>query len=194
MSLSDLASLGSFVSGLAVAVTLVFLLLQMRQAERNQRASMQLGLASRANDLLGPHGSPHFAQTMVKARTHPIDLSEVELMTASAWFSSVLLSWHSSFLHYRAGLLGTASMEAEDTNIRGALSVPLFRAMWQLTRSGYSKDFCDYVDKIIQEVPVFQSLELAPILKPLLEEILTKAVPQPTGEGALARMQDAFAP
>jgi hypothetical protein len=41
MSLSDLAALGSFVSGVAVMVTLIFLLLQMRQANRNQRALMQ---------------------------------------------------------------------------------------------------------------------------------------------------------
>ena len=48
MSLPDLASLGSFVSGIAVLGSLVFLYLQMRQigaqieqAERNQRAAIR---------------------------------------------------------------------------------------------------------------------------------------------------------
>src|SRR5690242_3923725 len=71
MSLSDLAALGSFVSGLAVAVTLILLLLQMRQSDRNQRASMQLGLATRANDLYARMSDPEFALFMTKARMRP---------------------------------------------------------------------------------------------------------------------------
>jgi len=43
MSLSDLASIGSFVSGVAVVVTLALLLIQTRQANRNQKALMQQG-------------------------------------------------------------------------------------------------------------------------------------------------------
>src|SRR5271166_5699196 len=52
MSLSDLASLGSFVSGVAVLVSLVYLARQVRQAERNQRALAQQMRATRTSDLL----------------------------------------------------------------------------------------------------------------------------------------------
>jgi len=48
MTLSDLAALGSFVSGVAILVSLVFLYFQLRQvyaqirlAERNQQATIQ---------------------------------------------------------------------------------------------------------------------------------------------------------
>jgi hypothetical protein len=41
VSLSDLASIGSFVSALAVVVTLAFLLIQTRQTNRNQQSLMQ---------------------------------------------------------------------------------------------------------------------------------------------------------
>jgi hypothetical protein len=40
MSLSDLASLGSFVSGIAVVLSFVFLAMQIRQSARNQRATI----------------------------------------------------------------------------------------------------------------------------------------------------------
>ncbi len=40
MTLSDLASIGSFVSALAVLVSLVYLALQMRQSARNQMATI----------------------------------------------------------------------------------------------------------------------------------------------------------
>ena len=37
MSLTDLASLGSFVSGVTVLISLIYLALQVRQAEKNDR-------------------------------------------------------------------------------------------------------------------------------------------------------------
>ena len=58
MSLSDLASLGSFVSGLAVLISLVLLFFQLRQlnqqvrqTERNQQASIRHGRITRGVDI-----------------------------------------------------------------------------------------------------------------------------------------------
>src|SRR5215469_1497977 len=58
MPLSDLASLGSFVSGVAVLISLVFLYFQVRQvtaqvrqAERNQQASIRHTRVSRSVQL-----------------------------------------------------------------------------------------------------------------------------------------------
>src|SRR5450432_96104 len=51
MSLSDLASLGSFVSGFAVLTSLVYLTLQVRQTERNQKSSIRHSRVSRIVEL-----------------------------------------------------------------------------------------------------------------------------------------------
>jgi flagellar biosynthesis/type III secretory pathway M-ring protein FliF/YscJ len=63
MSLSDLAALGSFISGVAVLASLVFLFFQMRQmteqvrqSERNQRALMQQGRSMRGMETNRPVG------------------------------------------------------------------------------------------------------------------------------------------
>ena len=42
MSLSDVAAIGSLVSGVAVLVSLVYLSLQVKQAERNQQHRSEL--------------------------------------------------------------------------------------------------------------------------------------------------------
>jgi hypothetical protein len=47
MSLSDLASLGSFVSGFAVLISLIYLSLQVRQTKRNQQIAIRHSRASR---------------------------------------------------------------------------------------------------------------------------------------------------
>ncbi len=51
MSLSVLASLGSFVSGFAVLISLIYLALQVRQTERNQQVSIRHSRATRIVEL-----------------------------------------------------------------------------------------------------------------------------------------------
>ena len=41
MTLSDLASLGSFISGFAVLISLIYVAVQIRQTERNQQTLLQ---------------------------------------------------------------------------------------------------------------------------------------------------------
>jgi hypothetical protein len=50
MSLSDLAALGSFISGIAVVISFVFLGLQIRQADKNQKEMLASDWASRATE------------------------------------------------------------------------------------------------------------------------------------------------
>ena len=50
MDVTDIASIGSLISGLAVLISLVYLSLQVRQAELNQRAVVNQGLIGRMVD------------------------------------------------------------------------------------------------------------------------------------------------
>jgi hypothetical protein len=52
MSLTDLASIGSLVSGVAVLFSLLFVGIQIRQSNRNQRSLMQQGRSVRNVELL----------------------------------------------------------------------------------------------------------------------------------------------
>ena len=58
MSLSDWASIGSLVSSIAVLISLIYLALQVRQAERNQQASIRQGRATRMVDIILAAGEP----------------------------------------------------------------------------------------------------------------------------------------
>ena len=68
MSLSDLAALGSFISGIAVIVTLVFLLVQTRQTLKNQRSLMQQGRTARIVDLIFRQTEPQLMDVMLRGR------------------------------------------------------------------------------------------------------------------------------
>src|SRR5262249_46462438 len=86
MSLSDLASLGSFVSGLAVLVSLVFLYFQVRQvtaqvrqAERNQQASIRHSHISRSVDIHLAQADPGLAEVWHHGAWNPDAVTQTEL-------------------------------------------------------------------------------------------------------------------
>src|SRR5215472_7715408 len=87
MSLSDLASLGSFVSGVAVLISLIFLYFQVRQAnqlvrqaEKNQQATIRLERTSRAVAISMGASEPSLADAAHKALTGAKDISSTQIM------------------------------------------------------------------------------------------------------------------
>lgn len=66
MSLSDLASIGTLVGGVAVLISLVYLSLQIRQTERNQRALINQGAMARDTVMVAMLPQPDFFAAWVK--------------------------------------------------------------------------------------------------------------------------------
>src|SRR5690242_20183129 len=129
MSLSDLASLGSFVSGLAVVVTLAFLLVQTRQSNRNQRALMQQGRAVSQVDLLLRNSEPQFARVNLRGRAGDLTLSDEEIQTFIYLSLANWRSFEDGFLQHRTGTLDTQSFQSDTAIIRWILAVPSQRAV-----------------------------------------------------------------
>jgi hypothetical protein len=85
MSLSDLASLGSFVSGVAVLASLVYFQLrqvnaQVRQTEKNQQALIRQARTDRVTSTnIGLARDKAFADTLIKVQTRADDVTYPEL-------------------------------------------------------------------------------------------------------------------
>jgi hypothetical protein len=96
MTLSDLASIGSFISGLAVLVPLVFLYFQLRQvgtqvqqAERNQQASIRQGRATRVVDMNLAATEPSLADAIAKGMAGTTGMTGTQLIQFSVYCRSI---------------------------------------------------------------------------------------------------------
>ena len=174
MSLSDLASLGSFVSGVAVAITLIFLLLQMRQSDRNQRAVIRMSRTTRANDLFALAITPDLNRVITKASLCE-ELSNVEVNCYMQYCAANLTNYEDSYFQYRAGVLDKAIWEGEEMMIKVFLSRPSFRVIWQILRITYSSEFRHYVDGLLGQVPAFQSGSIAAYYNPAVQQESARA-------------------
>lgn len=152
MSLSDFASIGSLVSGLAVLVSLVYLGLQVRQADKTLRASARQMRVAQSTQLLLGLIDPSIMPVFVKGMSGDNDMSLTELVQFSQIVRSILLGAEAYFQNHRDGLIDAKTFDTG--TIRPVASAPGFRIAWWSLRGGFAKDFQDFVDGIIRETPL----------------------------------------
>jgi hypothetical protein len=105
MSLSDLASLGSFVSGLAVLISLIYLAIQVQQAEQNQKAQIQQGRAARLVDLQLRLADSANAEIYVRGMNGEAFEAATDVQRFRGLILASLYSMEDTFLQHKAGLL-----------------------------------------------------------------------------------------
>jgi hypothetical protein len=170
LNLSDLAALGSFVSGLAVLVSLVFLYFQLRQigaqiaqAEKNQRALMSQGAIDRSvsmNCWLSDH-SP----LMVKASLAAETLTNEEVYALSGIVRNFLLNFQDYHLQHRMGLADEITYQNAVSSVRYFMAVPGLRAMYRMRRATYAPELVALVDGLVDTLPLEAPLPMAESLR-----------------------------
>ncbi len=160
MALSDLASIGSFVSAVAVLISLVYLSVQVRQSERNQRAIIQQGRATRQSDLLLRIADAGIVDANYKGRAGNADITQSELhQFLYSWLAS-LVGFEDAFLQHVHRLMNEDSFEGMVMIMQFFFSQPGNRAMWKLRRNVFSRGFVTFIDNLISKVEVAQPVDL----------------------------------
>jgi hypothetical protein len=159
MSLSDLASVGSFVSGAAVLASLVFLYFQVgqvnaqvRQTERNQRAMLQQGRAARSvGTSLQAAASPSLCNAAQRVLSGDRDLSRTEFFQYWNWATAVMGGVEDTYFQHRHGMHDDEAFESMVVQMRRQLGGQGFRAAWRVMRVARTADFRDFVDRLAEE-------------------------------------------
>jgi hypothetical protein len=161
MSLSDLASIGSLVSGIAVLVSLVYLSLQVKQAERNQQASIRSARASRIIDLFMGSSGPSIAEAVVKGMRGFGDLSEMQVFQFTSYASARFFNAEDSFYQHREGLLSDYNIDAVTNGLRTSFASPGMRAVYKRNRSMLGREFTEFADQLLAATQVVAGADLA---------------------------------
>jgi hypothetical protein len=163
MSLSDLASLGSFVSGFAVLTSLIYLALQVRQTERNQQISIRHSRVSRTVELHLALANPALADAWLHGSGSPQEITQTELSQFTHLCRAHFFHFEDSFYQREEGLLNDAAFETVVAGVRLLARSPGWRAAWRLGRPNFAGRFLDFMDGLVArsavEPPVDPSLE-----------------------------------
>ncbi|MBV9571021.1 MAG: hypothetical protein JO056_07265 [Alphaproteobacteria bacterium] len=161
MTLSNLAALGSFVSGIAVLISLVFLYFQLRQinrqikqAERNQRAFIRQARSTRTVDIVLSLTDASLSEAMGKGRHCAVDISDIALRQFAAYWRASFYSWEEGFYQHRDSLLDDAGFNALATNVKYNLGNIGVRTQWRLQRQSFGREFVTWIDDLTVTTPI----------------------------------------
>lgn len=152
MSLSDLAAIGSFVSGIAVVVSFVFLALQIRQSNRNQKSLMQQGRTSRTVEILLHAADPFMSETLLLANENVAAVDPKRIWAVYGLVAAVFWTYEDSYLQFKRGMLDEESWLSDAATIKRLLANPAYRVVWKMARDGISGGYRDYVDSVMRDV------------------------------------------
>lgn len=153
MSLSDLAAIGSFASGIAVFFSFFFLAFQLRQANRNQKSLIQQARTSRNVDILLELADPVMSETIAQATVDYSALTDAKIWSFYGFAAAVFWSYEDSFLQFEARTLDSRSWESDIATLRRLIASPPYRAVWKMAREGMRGNYREFVDSLMREIP-----------------------------------------
>jgi hypothetical protein len=148
MSLSDLAAIGSLVSGIAVVISLVYLSFQIRQTTKNQRGTMHQMRASLSTDVMLRIAESGLAHSFRAGLTAAPEISEAEFWQFFYAASAILRTTENAFTQHRDGLISDAHFASAKASARTFLMNPGYRALWQVTRVNREPGFREFMDEL----------------------------------------------
>ena len=149
MSLSDLASLGSLVSGVAVLGSLIYLALQLRQTDRNQQALIRHSRSSRTVDLMLARLDPGVANAWRRGLQEPDEISQTELLQFLSLCRAHFHNLEDAFYQHEEGLLNEAAFATALAGAHGMARYPGLRAAWEGIRRNHAGPFADFMAGVV---------------------------------------------
>jgi hypothetical protein len=160
MSLEQVFYLSQSIASIAVVGSLIYLGLQVRGADRSQRAIMQQGRADRSSNASLTIANSELAPTWQKGMDGDPPLTRDE---ATQWLllcRSMFLSGEDSFLQHKAGALDEHAFDSYCAGVRSYMSRPGFRAAWRLLGSQFGQEFRAFVDAQITATPIAFAVDI----------------------------------
>jgi len=166
MTLSDLASIGSLVSGVAVLVSLVYLALQVRQAEKNQRAVLNQGYITRVTEYLRWYAESPLNELRARVVQGDTAFTAEELQHMHMALRVTLLSAQDAYLQHKAGLVDDMTLDNSMRNIRnGWLNQPVYRVLCRQQLPNIAPEFAGVLEKVLSETPLTTPRDLVAIFQ-----------------------------
>jgi hypothetical protein len=177
MTLEQTSYLSQTIAAAAVVVSLVYLAIQVRQAERNQRALMHQARTERGMVLAASMETPHFANIWVKVTSDDPDLTPVDVSILTSFLRRWALNLLDAHAQHAMSLLSDEALERTCAAARWGFAHPIARAVWIATvRATFTaKDAAAFEALAIEGVALLTGTDDIARTRAARETLLTQA-------------------
>ncbi len=151
MTLTDLASIGSFASGVAVLLSLIYVSVQIRQARRHQQAAIRLGRADRIVEMCFAAGETSAAEAVEKGHAGVADITETQLAQYHWICRGFFYHCEEEFFQHKEGLANEAYFASFLAGTRKMFCLPGLRVQWRQQRESFVPEFVVFMDNLMAQ-------------------------------------------
>jgi hypothetical protein len=158
MSFSDLAALGSLISGMAVLVSLVLLYYQLRQlaaqvrqADKYQQTLVKQARTSRVMEVNARLADADFAAVYLRIMANAEDLTLADWSRFTAHARAIFQNGEDTFSQHRRALLHPDDYEGFVLALHWTFRSPALRVAWRMHRGSFTAAYVAFVDQIVAE-------------------------------------------
>ena len=153
MTLSDLASVGSCISAVAVVVSLLYLASQVRQARRHQQAAIRAERATRLAMMNVSAEEPSIAEAIMKGLRGADDLTATQYAQFTHFCRASFYNAEDTYFQHADGLISDQAFASFVASVKGwAARAPGIRACWRQFRNLFVSEFAEWMDRTLAEV------------------------------------------
>jgi hypothetical protein len=194
MTLEQIFYLSQSIASVAVIGTLIYLGVQIRDTERNQRAIMQQGRADRVTQTtLALASSPQLTALWSRLFAPNPEFTPDELSHIMLIWRVAFISGEDSFLQHRSGALDDAAFNSFTSGVRLFMQSPGMRAGWRLSAAQYGAEYRAWMEAMVSEAvraaPVDSAAPVdthAQWLRLLREELARQTAGSAAGQSTVA--------
>jgi hypothetical protein len=172
VKLSDLADIGSLINGLAVLASLIYLGLQVRHAQRTQRASIHQARVERVTHVSLELARPELAKVMAKAGAGATDFTGDEVLQLFYVIRTQVLALDDAFWQSDAGFLDAPSLETTILTMKRMMANPVLRSVWHLVSPQLAPHINARIEKIVSETPLVAPTDWAVVWKHAYDKLV----------------------
>lgn len=154
MTLTDLASIGTLISSVAVLISLIYLALQVKVTEKNQRAMINQGVLTRTVDMVKWNADPHISDLVTRVFSGETEFSAEEINRLRLIMRVRLSNFQDAYLQRHLRLSDEITYENASIGIKLLMAQPVFRSMWRRHRDTYAAELIEIVDQLIRDTPL----------------------------------------
>ena len=152
MTWQDLGGLGEFIGSIAVVVSLIFVIHELRRSSRINRMSALQAVNATAFDLYdAPARDAELARIIRVGGDDLSRLSKDERDRLRWWVLGALRAQESMFVQHQYGTLDEQTWVSRETLMRGFLSRPGMLVIWSRSKGVFRRDFQDWVASIVDD-------------------------------------------
>ncbi len=149
MTLEQYANLFEILGGSIVLVTLIFLVIQLRQNTRALKSATLQGHQANSISISQMLVEDSMLEVLIKGMPQPSELTPIERGKFNAYWTITLMNYQETYFQIRAGFYDPDLFDGWWQSLRNNFLLPGFRLHWEHRSLTLSSEFRKFVDEQI---------------------------------------------